>query len=416
MRHSPHPLDRRRCVTIVGSWRPLVSGSATCWSPCRWQRTSVWASPPSTCNGPPGSACGWAAASASSRPTWPRCTTSVSSPTVGCPVYGNEAAALFGDDIAFRADSYDIDLAGFPALVFLLRRAGSGSSAFRRAQQAARVLAAGGQQMVEQMASHCAAAGRLAEQLGLGPEVRTGIEQSYARWDGRGVPQGVSGEELALSARISQLADACEVIQRSAGVQQAVDVAMARSGTQFDPQVVAAIRTDPESLFAGLDEASSTELLVEAPVERPALTSDQLDHALEAIGDFCDLRCPMYAGHARGTAELRLRCRGPSPAPDGRGSDHPPRSARPRRRAVRRTGIALGQGGTPHRTRDRTDADARLLRRADLQPTRAAPSDRAAGRPPITSAWMAAAITVASAAPSSRCRPGCSPLPTPTTR
>src|SRR6185437_12987429 len=58
---------------------------------------------------------------------------------VGCPVYGNEAAALFGDDIAFRAQTYDVDLAGFPALMFMLRRAGSGTSAFNRARQAATV-------------------------------------------------------------------------------------------------------------------------------------------------------------------------------------------------------------------------------------------------------------------------------------
>lgn len=32
---------------------------------------------------------------------------------VGCPVYGNEAAALFGDDIDFRARAVEVDLAGF---------------------------------------------------------------------------------------------------------------------------------------------------------------------------------------------------------------------------------------------------------------------------------------------------------------
>ena len=29
-----------------------------------------------------------------------------------------------------------------------------------------------------------------------------------------------------------------------------------------------------------------------------------LDHALAAIGDFCDLRCPYFVGHAQGTAIL----------------------------------------------------------------------------------------------------------------
>ncbi len=74
---------------------------------------------------------------------------------VGCPVYGNEAALLFGDDIDFRAHALEVDLAGFPAMVFMLRRAGRGTSAFNRARQSALLMASGGRQVVRQMAAHC---------------------------------------------------------------------------------------------------------------------------------------------------------------------------------------------------------------------------------------------------------------------
>ncbi len=37
---------------------------------------------------------------------------------------------------------------------------------------------------------------------------------------------------------------------------------------------------------------------------RPTLTDDELDRALVAVGDFCDLRSPCFAGHSRGTTEL----------------------------------------------------------------------------------------------------------------
>ena len=53
-----------------------------------------------------------------------------------------------------------------------------------------RVIGTGGRAMVEQMANHCSAAGELADRLGLSAEVRAGVEQSYARWDGKGVPTG----------------------------------------------------------------------------------------------------------------------------------------------------------------------------------------------------------------------------------
>ena len=62
--------------------------------------------------------------------------------------------------------------------------------------------------------------------------------------------------------------------------------------------------TDPESLFKDLDRDTVDQVLAAEPVDRGPLTDDELDHALEAIGDFCDLRCSYFAGHARGTADL----------------------------------------------------------------------------------------------------------------
>lgn len=223
---------------------------------------------------------------------------------VGCPVYGNEAAAVFGDDIDFRSRAVEVDLAGFPAMVFMLRRAGAGTSAFNRARQAAGIMANGGRAVVEQMANHCSAAGELAGRLHLGSAVQAGVEQSYARWDGKGVPADIEGEGLALSARISHIAEACEVFQRTAGVDAAVEMVRARSGTHFDPKIAAVVERDAKALFDGIDDDTVDEILDAEPVERPVMTDDELDDALEAVGDFCDLRCPYFAGHSRGTAEL----------------------------------------------------------------------------------------------------------------
>ncbi len=44
---------------------------------------------------------------------------------IGCTADSFELARLFGDDIEFRARTYDIDFAGLPQLAFLLRRSGS---------------------------------------------------------------------------------------------------------------------------------------------------------------------------------------------------------------------------------------------------------------------------------------------------
>ena len=223
---------------------------------------------------------------------------------VGCPVYGNEAALLFGDDIDFRAHAIEVDLAGFPAMMFMLRRAGHGTSALNRARQTATFMASGGRQVVQQMAEHCSAAGALASRLGLGGNVQAGIEQAYARWDGQGYPDDLSGADLSLAARVSHVAEACEVFQRTAGIEAALDVVHSRSGTHFDPEIAGLVATDPESLFDDLDQDTVDELLDADPTERRPLSDEELDSALEAIGDFCDLRCSFFAGHARSTADL----------------------------------------------------------------------------------------------------------------
>ena len=147
-------------------WHLPACGSPSCSSRSRWPPTSVSGNPPSTCSAP-------ARISLRLGERLGLDTTDLATlydvsilTYVGCPVYGNEASTLFGNDIDFRAHTHEVDLAGFPAMVFMLRRAGSGTSAFNRARQAATLMATGGRSVVEQMANHCSAAG------GAGPATR----------------------------------------------------------------------------------------------------------------------------------------------------------------------------------------------------------------------------------------------------
>lgn len=223
---------------------------------------------------------------------------------VGCSTYGDDTATLFGNDIDVRALAAGQDLAGLPAMMFMLRRVGHGRRAVGRALEITSFLATGGRDVAQQMAGHCSAAGALADRLGLGSDVRRGVEQAYARWDGRGVPDDLSGAQLSLAARISHVAEACEVMERTVGVEAAVDLVCARTGTQFDPEVTAAVAASPESLFDGISEDCIDQIMASEPVVRPQLSEEELDVALEAIGDFCDLRCSFFAGHASQTAAL----------------------------------------------------------------------------------------------------------------
>jgi HD-GYP domain-containing protein (c-di-GMP phosphodiesterase class II) len=224
---------------------------------------------------------------------------------VGCVADAPEVAASFGDDIVFRADSYDVDLAGLPALGFFMSHAGAGGSLAHRLRAKTTLIATGGSRVARGIQGHCLTTSTLSDQLGLGSEVSAALRQFFARWDGRGVPPGVRGEDLALTVRLFHLADVVEVYHRTGGVDSAVEVARARRGTQFDPKLVDAFcAIAPAALSREADSLDAHQLIAGEPGLLARLGEAEFDHALEALADFTDLRCASRAGHSRGVAEL----------------------------------------------------------------------------------------------------------------
>src|SRR5688572_14344095 len=143
---------------------------------------------------------------------------------VGCVADTPEVAAMFGDDIAFRGDSYDVDFAGLPMLGFMLRHVGAGSPALRRIRLGANLVPTGGKAVQRGLMSHCITTSRMAERFELGEDVCRPLHQVFARWDGKGVPSDVGGDAIALPMRLFHLADTVEVLHRNGGTDAAVEV------------------------------------------------------------------------------------------------------------------------------------------------------------------------------------------------
>jgi HD-GYP domain-containing protein (c-di-GMP phosphodiesterase class II) len=224
---------------------------------------------------------------------------------VCCHADAHEQAFWFGDDIALRADSYDVDMTGVPMLTFMLRHVGAGSPPLQRARKVGSFLT-GGMKTAEGFdMTHCVLAGTLAEQLGLGREVRDALLQCFERWDGKGAPRGLSGGEIALPVRLVHVAEIAEAFHGVGGIDAAVEVARKRSGTQFDPDLVDRFCENAEELLGGLEIASSWEAVIQAEPGLGRIMSDrELDAALEAMADFTDLKSPYTAGHSKGVAKL----------------------------------------------------------------------------------------------------------------
>jgi HD-GYP domain-containing protein (c-di-GMP phosphodiesterase class II) len=224
---------------------------------------------------------------------------------VGCVAETPEVAAWFGDDIAYRRDSFGVDRTGLSMTAFVLRHAGSGASALHRLRLTTALVATGGAAVERGLMSHCTTTAVMAERLGLGGQVCDPLQQMFTRWDGRGVPSGIGGEEIAPTVRLFHLADTLEVIHRIEGLDAAVELAESWRGRQFDPAVVDAFRVAPAEVLADIEDVSDWDRLIgrEPGLQRRLMGGD-LDAALEAVADFTDLRSASRAGHSRAVANL----------------------------------------------------------------------------------------------------------------
>jgi HD-GYP domain-containing protein (c-di-GMP phosphodiesterase class II)/DNA-binding CsgD family transcriptional regulator len=224
---------------------------------------------------------------------------------VGCAADTSDLAELFGDETELYADSHDGDLAGASMAVFVARHLGSGSSRLRRVGMVGRFLVTAGRSVQQVMQAHCQSASELAGRLELGEEVSRPLLQAFERWDGRGVPGLVGGDDLAPAVRLVHLADNIEAFHYAAGVEGALDVARRRRGTQFDPTLVDRFAERHVEVLDGLEHIRAwDEVIALDPGLGAPMDDNGLDRALEAFADFADLKSPFRIGHSRGVAGL----------------------------------------------------------------------------------------------------------------
>ncbi len=223
---------------------------------------------------------------------------------IGCHADSQEYSRWFGDDIAVRREAYLVDWAGLPYLRFLLGNIAKGEPVGRRARVLTTLLRDARGQLATMIHSHCTSAAALARHLGFGEDVERSLAFTFERYDGQGLPRGVSGEAIPVEMRIASLADIAEVHHRLYGVDGAVAMARSRRGGQFAPEVVDAFTADPDSLIPAPDEDLWSCALALAPDAEIRLDAAGLDALVCAIGDFVDLKCPFTLGHSRNVASL----------------------------------------------------------------------------------------------------------------
>ena len=206
---------------------------------------------------------------------------------IGCHADSHELSALFGDDIAFRADTYGVDMTGLPFLRLMVSHVGRGLPGWERGIRSAAFVLTARNQVAKLIHSHCTSAGVLSDRMGLDRQVGEALAYIFERWDGRGMPNGVRGEDIPVEIRIVRLADVVEVHLRTGGLERAVDVVRSRRGTQFSPAVADVFEQNAAAIVDGLLEIDVwTAALEQAPDRGRTLIGDEIDELLRGHGGF----------------------------------------------------------------------------------------------------------------------------------
>src|SRR3954447_13037204 len=200
--------------------------------------------------------------------------------TVGCTGASYELTPLFGDDIAWRSRWHDVGPSALSQVRYHLGRAGNDRSAAGRLRLRAELMRTGMRAVEDSLVAHCRVSGRLGERVGLDPRISEALNQTFARWDGKGIPRGVGGDRLVLAMQICQLADGIEVWHREEGVRGAGERVRAGAGTVFDPALAEAWAEVADELLESVSEESSwDEVIGSEPRPRPPLAEGELDAA-----------------------------------------------------------------------------------------------------------------------------------------
>lgn len=231
---------------------------------------------------------------------------------LGCSTNASKVCYLFGaDDRAVKHDLKTTDWRRFGEQVrYVARNVQPGASLLTKAARVA-ALAAGGQRVAREMVEmRCTRGADIARGLQLPEASAEAIAALDEHWDGGGHPLGLKGDQIPLLARVMCLAQTAEVFWQAGGLDAAFEVAEARSGTWFDPELASAfvaLRHDAAlaASLAAADPAAEAARL-EPPEGAVAATEGAMDRVAEAFARVIDAKSPWTFCHSSGVAEVAV--------------------------------------------------------------------------------------------------------------
>jgi HD-GYP domain-containing protein (c-di-GMP phosphodiesterase class II) len=224
---------------------------------------------------------------------------------IGCTTENQGLAELVGGDEVALSGALN-PLSGAKATEYLgafLRHATAGRSLPDKVRATGRMVA-GLRGFAAAGTAICEVARLLAARLEFDPVTVAAVGTVYERWDGKGMPNRLSGPQIPQPVRLSQVADLATALH-DLGRTDVVEAVRGRSGSGFDPAAVEVFTTHAGELLGLLDGSSRWESVQRlAPRPPELLTGERLTGALHVLADFADLKSPYLVGHSSGVSAL----------------------------------------------------------------------------------------------------------------
>ncbi len=156
------------------------------------------------------------------------------------------------------------------------------------------------------MAADLCEGGRLlAHRLRLPDEVARALGQLTERWDGKGFPGKVAGDELSRPLRVVRVAHDFVAVAHARDRAAAAATLKRRRGRGYDPGIVDAALAEPDALLRAADVPNAWERVIEAePLPVATIARAGLTSLARAFAEFADVKVAFLHGHSTRVAGL----------------------------------------------------------------------------------------------------------------
>ena len=226
---------------------------------------------------------------------------------LGCSSNAARICQLYlSDDRSFKRDFKTVSDSLPKVLGFVFSHTGLKAGLAERLRAILNIMQNGGTIADELIQTRCHRGAEIAARLRFPAAVCDSIHALDEHWNGAGRPDRYAGAAIPLYARIALVAQIVDVFHRSAGRDAAVAEVRSRSGTWFDPDVVACferVATD-DGFWATLASEEVEQVVFASEPANGLIPVDEeyLDDIARAFAQVVDSKSPFTSGHSERVA------------------------------------------------------------------------------------------------------------------